>query len=158
MLITQMARAWAIKEDNVNTTIIHWYSTIGSSSSDLMRSNETLLLTFSNWVCSESIESSLRTMSLSGLNSSSPGPIAYSRIPHRFHHWEICICWMGCQLGPFRPWYKGIGFVSESLKPVVGFCFVETWCFWHFKPNRSRQWWIYQVYYHLQCFSLEFQL
>ena len=27
MLITQMARTWATKEDSVNTTIIHWYST-----------------------------------------------------------------------------------------------------------------------------------
>ena len=26
-LFTQMARAWALKEDNVNTSIIHWYST-----------------------------------------------------------------------------------------------------------------------------------
>ena len=28
MLITQMARTWALKEDSVNTTIIHWYSTL----------------------------------------------------------------------------------------------------------------------------------
>ena len=27
MLFTQMARTWAIKEDSVNTSIIHWYST-----------------------------------------------------------------------------------------------------------------------------------
>ena len=27
MLITQMARTWALKEDSVNTSIIHWYST-----------------------------------------------------------------------------------------------------------------------------------
>ena len=26
MLFTQMARTWAIKEDSVNTSIIHWYS------------------------------------------------------------------------------------------------------------------------------------
>ena len=26
-LITQMARTWALKEDSVNTSIIHWYST-----------------------------------------------------------------------------------------------------------------------------------
>ena len=26
-LFTQMARTWALKEDSVNTTIIHWYST-----------------------------------------------------------------------------------------------------------------------------------
>ena len=25
--LTQMARTWAIKEDSVNTSIIHWYST-----------------------------------------------------------------------------------------------------------------------------------
>ena len=30
MLITEMARTWAIKEDSVNTTIIHWYSTQGA--------------------------------------------------------------------------------------------------------------------------------
>ena len=29
MLFTQMARTWAIKEDGVNTSIIHWYSTEG---------------------------------------------------------------------------------------------------------------------------------
>ena len=28
MLITQMAGTWAIKEDSVNMTIIHWYSTL----------------------------------------------------------------------------------------------------------------------------------
>ena len=28
MLFTQMARTWAIKEDSVNTSIIHWYSTL----------------------------------------------------------------------------------------------------------------------------------
>ena len=28
-LFTQMARTWAIKEDSVNTSIIHWYSTLG---------------------------------------------------------------------------------------------------------------------------------
>ena len=28
MLFTQMARTWAIKEDSVNTSIIHWYSTV----------------------------------------------------------------------------------------------------------------------------------
>ena len=28
MLITEMARTWAIKEDSVNTSIIHWYSTL----------------------------------------------------------------------------------------------------------------------------------
>ena len=28
MLFTQMARTWAIKEDSVNTFIIHWYSTL----------------------------------------------------------------------------------------------------------------------------------
>ena len=28
MLITQMARTWALKEDGVNTSIIHWYSTL----------------------------------------------------------------------------------------------------------------------------------
>ena len=27
MLFTQMARTWAIKEDSLNTSIIHWYST-----------------------------------------------------------------------------------------------------------------------------------
>ena len=27
MLFTQMARTWAIQEDSVNTSIIHWYST-----------------------------------------------------------------------------------------------------------------------------------
>ena len=27
ILFTQMARTWALKEDSVNTTIIHWYST-----------------------------------------------------------------------------------------------------------------------------------
>ena len=27
-LFTQMARTWALKEDSVNTTIIHWYSTL----------------------------------------------------------------------------------------------------------------------------------
>ena len=27
MLFTQMARTWAVKEDSVNMTIIHWYST-----------------------------------------------------------------------------------------------------------------------------------
>ena len=26
-LFTQMARTWALKEDSVNTSIIHWYST-----------------------------------------------------------------------------------------------------------------------------------
>ena len=30
MLITQMARTWALKEDSVNTSIIHWYSTPSS--------------------------------------------------------------------------------------------------------------------------------
>ena len=28
-LFTQMARTWALKEDSVNTSIIHWYSTWG---------------------------------------------------------------------------------------------------------------------------------
>ena len=28
ILFTQMARTWAIKEDSVNTSIIHWYSTL----------------------------------------------------------------------------------------------------------------------------------
>ena len=28
MLVTEMARTWAIKEDSVNTSIIHWYSTL----------------------------------------------------------------------------------------------------------------------------------
>ena len=28
MLITEMAWTWAIKEDSVNTSIIHWYSTL----------------------------------------------------------------------------------------------------------------------------------
>ena len=28
ILFTQMARTWALKEDSVNTTIIHWYSTV----------------------------------------------------------------------------------------------------------------------------------
>ena len=28
MLITQMARTWALKKDSVNTSIIHWYSTL----------------------------------------------------------------------------------------------------------------------------------
>ena len=28
IIFTQMARTWAIKEDSVNTTIIHWYSTL----------------------------------------------------------------------------------------------------------------------------------
>ena len=28
MLITKMARTWAIKEDSVNMSIIHWYSTL----------------------------------------------------------------------------------------------------------------------------------
>ena len=28
MLFTQMARCWALKEDSVNTSIIHWYSTL----------------------------------------------------------------------------------------------------------------------------------
>ena len=28
MLFTQMARTWAIQEDSVNTSIIHWYSTL----------------------------------------------------------------------------------------------------------------------------------
>ena len=28
MLITQMARTWALKVDSVNTSIIHWYSTL----------------------------------------------------------------------------------------------------------------------------------
>ena len=32
MLIIEMARTWAIKEDSVNTTIIHWYSTHTSCS------------------------------------------------------------------------------------------------------------------------------
>ena len=26
-----MARTWALKEDSVNTTIIHWYSTVSTS-------------------------------------------------------------------------------------------------------------------------------
>ena len=30
MLITQMARTWALKEDSLNTSIIHWYSTSGT--------------------------------------------------------------------------------------------------------------------------------
>ena len=29
-LFTQMARTWALKEDSVNTSIIHWYSTLSS--------------------------------------------------------------------------------------------------------------------------------
>ena len=28
MLITEMARTWDIKEDSVNTSIIHWYWTV----------------------------------------------------------------------------------------------------------------------------------
>ena len=28
MLFTQMTRTWAIKEDSVNKSIIHWYSTL----------------------------------------------------------------------------------------------------------------------------------
>ena len=28
MLITEMARTWDIKEDSVNMSIIHWYSTL----------------------------------------------------------------------------------------------------------------------------------
>ena len=27
MLFTQMARTWTLKEDSVDTSIIHWYST-----------------------------------------------------------------------------------------------------------------------------------
>ena len=35
MLSTQMARTWALKEDSVNTSIIHLYSTPGSEGKHL---------------------------------------------------------------------------------------------------------------------------
>ena len=35
MLITQMARTWALKEDSVNMSIIHWYSTVMATDSGL---------------------------------------------------------------------------------------------------------------------------
>ena len=34
ILFTQMARTWALKEDSVNTSIIHWYSTPDATPSD----------------------------------------------------------------------------------------------------------------------------
>ena len=37
VLFTQMAQTWASKEDSVNTTIIHWYSTLSSLGTPLVR-------------------------------------------------------------------------------------------------------------------------
>ena len=37
MLITQMARTWAIKEDSVNTSIIHLYSTLCCNNLKMVR-------------------------------------------------------------------------------------------------------------------------
>ena len=42
MLIIEMARTWAIKEDSVNTSIIHWYSTLHPLVDDLSNRHQVL--------------------------------------------------------------------------------------------------------------------